>query len=270
MSTIKIGCQTYTWEMLGEQWKGSVDDILDAVAGAGYEGIEITNAMIGDYYPRPGDFAAALARRGLRLAAFAYGSPTGFSDPANWEAERAEAMRAVAFTAHFPGVPLCLGGAASPSREDLSRKHAQAAKLYSAVAREGRARGVTVALHPHSHHGSLLESAQEYATILALTAEAGVQFNPDSGHIVRGGQELLGALRAHLGRVVHVHIKDADAAGDWQPLGQGVCDFPGLFRVLEEAGYQGWVVAEEESAAAWADPQAAIAANRQYLRELGY
>ena len=34
---LKVGCQTYTWEMLGDGWKGKVDDMLDAVAGAGYE-----------------------------------------------------------------------------------------------------------------------------------------------------------------------------------------------------------------------------------------
>ena len=40
---LKVGCQTYTWEMLGATWRGSVDDMLDAVAASGYEGIEITN-----------------------------------------------------------------------------------------------------------------------------------------------------------------------------------------------------------------------------------
>ena len=43
---LRVGCQTYTWEMLGQNWKGSVDSILDAVAQAGYEGIEITNSMM--------------------------------------------------------------------------------------------------------------------------------------------------------------------------------------------------------------------------------
>ena len=29
---LKVGCQTYTWEMLGADWKGSVDDMLDDLA----------------------------------------------------------------------------------------------------------------------------------------------------------------------------------------------------------------------------------------------
>ena len=35
---LKVGCQTYTWEMLGDKWTGTVDDILDLVAAAGYAG----------------------------------------------------------------------------------------------------------------------------------------------------------------------------------------------------------------------------------------
>ncbi len=33
--TGRIGCQTYTWEMLGPRWQGSPDDILDLVSAAG-------------------------------------------------------------------------------------------------------------------------------------------------------------------------------------------------------------------------------------------
>ena len=43
----RIGCQTYSWEMLGAAWQGSPDDIMDAVSEAGYDGIEFSNVMIG-------------------------------------------------------------------------------------------------------------------------------------------------------------------------------------------------------------------------------
>ena len=45
-SSIRIACQTYTWEMLGDGWKGRVDDLLGCIEDAGYAGIEITNNMI--------------------------------------------------------------------------------------------------------------------------------------------------------------------------------------------------------------------------------
>jgi hypothetical protein len=30
-----VGHQSYSWEMLGSEWRGSADDILDTVAAAG-------------------------------------------------------------------------------------------------------------------------------------------------------------------------------------------------------------------------------------------
>ena len=78
---IRVGCQTYTWEMLGTKWQGSVDDILEAVSKAGFQGIEISANMIGKYYDRPEEFAKALKKHGLELAAFAFASNYGFSDP---------------------------------------------------------------------------------------------------------------------------------------------------------------------------------------------
>jgi len=30
---LKVGCQTYTWEMLGTGWTGEPDDLLAAIAG---------------------------------------------------------------------------------------------------------------------------------------------------------------------------------------------------------------------------------------------
>lgn len=262
-----IGCQTYTWEMLGASWQGAPDDILDAVAAAGYAGVEFSNAMIGPYADAPDRFQAALERRGLVLAAFAF-AHNGFTDPGCYEEDLAGARRALAF-ARAMGVPLCLGGAAAPTRDHYSRDMGQAIRLYRAVAEAGAPLGVTVCVHPHSHYGSLLESAEEYAALLDATADAGLMFNPDAGHVVRGGQDLLACFRRHRDRIRHVHIKDADAAGGWQPLGKGIIPWAELFAFLNESGYTGWIVAEEESAGAYLDPAGAIRGNRAYLRGLG-
>jgi inosose dehydratase len=265
--TGRIGCQTYTWEMLGRDWRGSPDDILDMVSAAGYDGVEFSNAMIGDYARSPDRLAAALARRGLALAAFAYGA-AGFSDPARYEADLAGAEQALGF-ARAMGVPLCLAGPAASSRQDYERRFAQAVRFYRAVAERGAAAGVTVCVHPHSHHGSLVESAAEYDALLEATADVGLMFNPDAGHIVRSGQDLLACLRRHRSRIAHVHIKDVDAAGNWQPLGGGRIAWREVLDLLRESGYVGWIVAEEESDAAYADQAAAILVNRTYLRSLG-
>ncbi|MBM3501747.1 MAG: sugar phosphate isomerase/epimerase [Armatimonadetes bacterium] len=269
MSAMRVGCQTYSWEMLGGRWSGGPDDILNAVAAAGYAGVEFAASMIGAYYDEPAAFAEALAQRDLVLAAFAYASPHGFTDPGHLPDELAGAERALRFAAQFPRPLLALGGAASPDRDDYDAKLTRACGFYSEVARRGADLGVEVAVHPHSHHGSLLESACEYGRVLDATADSGLTFNPDSGHIVRGGQDLLTCVQTHAARVRHVHVKDVRPDGGWAPLGGGVCDFPALFRLLGDMGYDGWIVAEEESDLAWRDPSEAIRVNRDYLRSIG-
>lgn len=268
---LKVGCQTYTWEMLGPDWNGSVDGMLDAVAGAGYAGIEITNSMIRDYAGKPDAFAAALARRGLELSAFAYASPAGLTDPSARARELAEAEEAMRFVARFPGVILALGGAHAADRDDLDRKFETAASFYNHVGRLGKRAGVPVAFHPHSHHGSIFESRAEYSRIMALTDADVVGWNPDTGHIVRGGQDLLDTIRAFGARIVHVHLKDVDQSHQWQPLGKGSCDIPAVLRLLEQdLDYRGWIVGEEKSADARIDQLAAIRGNRSYLKSIGH
>jgi sugar phosphate isomerase/epimerase len=264
--TLSIGCQTYTWEMRGPDWTGTPDDILDIVAAAGYAGAEFTNNTIAGYADAPERFAEALSACGLCCAGFA---SNGFTDPAFFERDLAGAERALHFCAALRTM-LCLGGAASPTREEYDAKLEQAVRLYRTVAERGAALGVTVCVHPHSHYGSLLESAEEYDRLLALTEDSGLMFNPDAGHITRGGQDLLECLRRHRERIAHVHIKDADARNEWQALGRGIIPWQAVLDFLRDSGYTGWVVAEEESAEARRDPVGAVVGNRRYLRSLGY
>jgi inosose dehydratase len=273
---IRVACQTYTWEMLGAEWKGTVDWILDAVAAAGYAGIEITNMMIREYADKAGAFRAALGRRGLALAAFAYAA-TGFTDPAAHASDLEGCRRALAFVAEFPEPRIGLGGAAAPAARGASargpaeRRAAldQAIRFYDDAGRLGQKAGVSVNVHPHSHYGSLLESAEEYRYLMDRLDPAALSFGPDTGHIVRGGQDLLTCLKTYRPRITHLHLKDASADGTWQALGRGGCDFRGVLSLLRETAWDGWLVAEEESEAARKDGVAAIRGNREYLRTLG-
>ena len=269
MSMIQVACQTYTWEMLGAEWKGQVTDLLDWVAGAGYAGIEITNSMIGEYYNQPEQFAAELAKRDLKLAAFAYAT-TGFTDPDRWEQDIIGARQAIEFVRHFPEPRLGLGGAAHPSSEDPWEKIDQAIRFYNQVGHLSADLGVSVNVHPHSHYGSLLESAESYAYLMDHLDARFVSLGPDTGHIVRGGQDLMTCLSTYISRITHLHLKDVTTDGDWVVLGEGTCDYPAVLTLLESVDYDGWIVGEEESAAARQDGIAAIRKNRSYLQSIGY
>ena len=266
---LKFGCQTFTWEMLGDAWRGGPDDLVAAIAEGGYAGIEITDKMIGGYAGRAADFARRLDEAGLALVAFAMGSDGGFSEPGRAEADLEAARRWIDFAGHFPGAVLSLGSATAMSAGAREDKLAMAADIYNRAAALGRAAGVPVAVHPSSHHDTLLFSRADYDGIFALL-EPEVGWVPDTGHILRGGQAIGDTLAAHRDRIRYLHLKDVDAQGAWAMLGEGVCDVPAVLAAVRQAPrFNGWVVAEEESETAARDPAAAVRTNRATLRRLG-
>ena len=265
---LKFGCQTFTWEMLGAAWTGGPDDLVRYVSDAGYAGIEITDTMIGSYAARAGDFARRLDDAGLALAAFAFGSDSGFTEPGLIQADLETARRWADFAAHFPGAVLSMGSATVVSEGARDDKFSVAAEVYNRATEVGRQAGVAVAVHPSSHHNTLLFDEADYARIFALL-EPQVGWTPDTGHILRGGQSVEAALAAQRDRIRYVHLKDVDARGDWAMLGEGACDVPGVIAAVTQApNFNGWIVVEEESAAAAADPAAAVRANLETLRGL--
>jgi sugar phosphate isomerase/epimerase len=266
---LKFGCQTFTWEMLGAGWTGGADDLLQAISKGGYTGIEITDTMIGDYADRPVAFANALEAAGLTLVSFAFGSASGFTMPEHIDADLETAKCWVDFAARFPGALVSMGSATVMSEGPRAGKFAVAAEIYNRACEIGRQVGVTVAVHPSSHHDTLLYTRADYDMIFALL-EPHVGWVPDTGHILRGRQVMIDTLSAHRDRICYVHLKDVDAKGNWAMLGEGVCDIAGVISEVREApNFNGWIVVEEESERAALDPAAAVRRNRETLTGLG-
>ena len=48
MGRIKIGCETYTWQMPGEIYKGKLDHIMGIASQTGFTGIEPETSFFGD------------------------------------------------------------------------------------------------------------------------------------------------------------------------------------------------------------------------------
>ena len=93
---------------------------------------------------------------------------------------------------------------------------------------------------------------------------------PDTGHILRGGQDMLDTLRHLRDRIRYLHLKDVDARASGGCSGEGVCDTAAVIDAVRGApNFNGWLVLEEESEAAGRDPAAAVATNRATLRKYG-
>jgi len=268
---LKIGCQTFTWEMLGERWTGGPDDLLRSIAAGGYRGIEITDTMIGRYAARPDEFGAALEEHGLELAAFACATHSGFTQREAIDEDLDTTARWIEFMGRFPGAPVSLGSATLVSDGPREAAFEVAAEIYNRAAALGMAAGVPVAIHPSSHHRTLLFDRDDYDRLFALLDPDTVGWVPDTGHMLRGGLDLLDTLQRYRSLIRYVHLKDVDERGDWVMLGAGTCDVSAVIELAAGAPrFNGWIVVEEESGMAAADPADAVRKNRETLSRMGY
>lgn len=266
--SLNYGCQTFTWEMLGASWAGNADDLVSAIAKAGYQGIEITDTMIGDYAGRPVDFARRLKDENLFLVSLAYGSDGGFTEPSNAHVDLEASRQWAEFAANFPGALVSMGSATTMSEGSRESKFGTAADIYNRSAEIGREAGVTFALHPSSHHNTLLFSRDDYDQIFARL-DATVGWVPDTGHILRAKQDIADVMATYADRICYVHLKDVDKVGDWAMLGDGICDVDAVIdAALGAPHFNGWIVVEEESEIAGQNPAAAVKANYDRLISL--
>jgi inosose dehydratase len=233
--------------------------------------------MLGVLFNRPSEVRALLAERGLALAALAVSAPTGWTDPTSEADELALVERAIQFLA---GVGqrqrLALGGgrivgAGEQSAAALESAFAQMVRVYHLAARRAVARGQVVNVHPTSAPGSVIRTQHDYERLVAALDPALISLGPDTGHITRGDQTAVAFIGRHLDRITHVHLKDAEAGADgaFAFMGTGDANIPAVVEVLRRGGYQGWLIAEEESPEGICDPPASVRACRRYLRHLG-
>jgi inosose dehydratase len=127
--------------------------------------------------------------------------------------------------------------------------------------------GLTPALHPHA--GTLIETSEQVHKALDLFD---VGWCLDTGHLVIGGIEPATFVREHGERIVHVHLKDVDAAlaarvragelslvaatqaGLFRPLGRGNSGIEEVVRLLDRSGYERWLVLEQDTAITGLEP----------------
>lgn len=178
-----------------------------------------------------------------------------------------EADKAFAYLRHFPGTLLALGQMAGADRTDLRRRQANAISCFNAVGRRAVDRGIVCAFHPNSPAGSVFRTREDYAILLDGLDSDAVGLAPDAGHIAKGGMEAVEMFRSFAPLVRHVHFKDTAADGGWTEMGCGTIDFPAIVAVLREADYDGWIMIEDESPRAEADPDAVTLANGRYVRQ---
>ena len=123
----------------------------------------------------------------------------------------------------------------------------------------GAAHGLNVVLHPH--YGTEIETPEQVLRFLE-GCETGLCL--DTGHSMVGGGDPVALTESAAARIEHVHLKDVDRdlagrvatgsldyeeavrGGLFRPLGGGDVDVGRVLGALENAGYDGWYVLEQD------------------------
>jgi inosose dehydratase len=120
----------------------------------------------------------------------------------------------------------------------------------------------------HPHWGTLVERRDDVSRLLD---GSDALLCLDTGHLVLGETDPVWLVKAAAARIAHVHLKDvagpladrlrngqielvpAVQSGLFRPLGEGVARVAETVRALEDAGYEGWYVLEQDCALPTAD-----------------
>ncbi len=144
----------------------------------------------------------------------------------------------------------------------------------------------------HHHCAGYIETPAEIARLLDMTDPDLLGLVLDTGHLVYGsGANDRGSPQDCLdrfgSRIWHVHFKDcqpdvADTArregwdyfdalrqGVFCELGHGCVDFPGVVDWLQDRGYDGWAVVEQDVLPGMGSPKESALRNREYLHSIG-
>ena len=142
-----------------------------------------------------------------------------------------------------------------------------------------------IALTFHHHMGTVVQSLAEVDRMMENTDPEYVSLLFDTGHFTYCGEDHLEVVKKYVHRFKHVHLKDIRPevveqvkkenmsflagvrAGAFTIPGDGCINYDPIFKVLEDAGYEGYMVVEAEQDPAKANPLEYAIRARKFIAE---
>jgi len=255
----RLACQTITWDNERTEKR---DYTVEAVAEAGYEGLEIGARFLD--LDRPHEFKRVLDENGIRLTALHTGWNPFISGGSSGESN--EVDRAIAFAQVTDTPFLAMSGKA-----DKEQMIAEAEGL-NAIGEKCRQNEMTFCYH--NHWWEIEDGGRVLSAIAERTDPDLVSFCPDIGWIRKVTADIVEPLRIMESRIRLVHFKDYVADGvdekdNETEFGQGIMDFDAAFTFLRGLKLDElWVVAEQwKSSVTHLPPVDSIRRNLEFLSQ---
>jgi sugar phosphate isomerase/epimerase len=223
------------------------DVMLDAVAKAGYAGVEC-----GAPKDMPG-FLQKLKARGLKLG----GSHTGLRGLLD--------IKPIVEYLHAGGSSdMCNSGLMDWNKRTLQDYKESIAKL-NEIGRQLRREGIRLHYHNHDFEFAQVEGGKTGMDLLldGLQPDA-CDLCVDVAWVQRGGSDPAEFLRKHKDRITYLHLKDFNDEG-WIELGQGKVKFAEVLKAAEELPKVSWAMVEQDQTKI--DPLDSIRISREYLKK---
>jgi inosose dehydratase len=265
MKTIKLACETYTWQMPGEQYKGRLEHIMEVASRAGYKGIEPDSSFL-QHLAEPALMKEALDRFALELSVFCY--VEDWRNPTETAEERKRADAWLKFMEHFPHSIFLLVQMPGKDREDLSARQQNLLSCVNAIAKRAADKGIGCSYHPNSPAGSVYRTEEDYKILLNGLDSSVIKYTPDLGHIAKGGMDPLSIVKEYHELVNCIHYKDMYDDGRWALMGEGIIDFVGTTNYLKSIDFEGWIVVEDECDKAITDPDSVAMEDGLYNKKV--
>ncbi len=245
-----------------------VIEAIDAVADAGYDGVEIWVDQAVAHDEQPSVIVQRAQGRGLGMTVHASSYDVNLT---SWNPGiRAESQRQTEASIRFAvdlGAQIVVvhPGRRSTSRDDLDAYWPRILGSLEPIDRLAAEMGVTVALELMERRPKEVVMLPEDAARVMRHGYRATRLTVDLAHAWshRDPVEFLRAIP--LEWVAHVHLSDSTAKAVHTPLGEGEIDLPALYRGVVEWGYDGIITVEGYAEERGPD---LIAANYRVIQEL--
>ena len=231
------------WASMSLHWNNPIGDRfepwLGAVKSVGYDGVSCFAEIVTDpFCDKASSLNQALKNTGTELASIAI--------QLNDTEEMFERTMNLMNETGCENL-ICIAHGANDKTPELYKHYAG---LFNNIAEKSFARGICS--HLHNNSDSIVRNFTDWSRMMPLIDWNKAFFMADTGHATKDFDEkphsecAVSFLDEHWDKLHYLEFKDFNEVTDLDtPLGEGFCDYPGIFDIMKERGYTGWITIEQ-------------------------